>query len=579
MDDIFILYLKKLQKQQLIMNRPRSNSYQITSSTEELAQLNKKMILQDKLNSYNKNFPPIQQLQILDQELILKEKVLKPFWNNCSKEISKKLWLPTKIDGQDLDFPSFNGCFKNLVQNFKFNIHPQIMSNKTLPMTSWRLSPSLVPDIMEDENIKILTKKIKFIPTKEQILKFNKFFGTSRYMYNKCVTEINKRYEDRKQKFNNSLTCVNDKCNNLKEDNNFLCKKHKNKSLPWKLDITLPSIRSSVMKNNKELKGTENEWEIETPNDTRQLIIKDAITAYKSATTNLIRGNISHFRMSYKSKKSVKKIFWIRKASIKRTDKGVKLFSRYLNNPNLKFKKRDLKKLPKEINHDCKIMKDGSSYYLVLSVDYEQKELEHKQPFDIVANDQGIRTFTTMFSNEMISETGSRETELINKLCKRIDLLKIQKSLKRKEMKKQNKKYKLKNIKRKIRKHFKKIRDVVFNLHNQVISFQTSTYKSIILPEFGTSKMKRGYLTATTKRQMDLLSFYKFTQKMKLACHKKNVNLYTNCDESYTTKTCTNCGYLNNVGDKKIITCESCKLTISRDINGARNILLKHLSN
>lgn len=50
------------------------------------------------------------------------------------------------------------------------------------------------------------------------------------------------------------------------------------------------------------------------------------------------------------------------------------------------------------------------------------------------------------------------------------------------------------------------------------------------------------------------------------------------CTEEYTSKTCTRCGRINhNLGSNKVFTCASCKLIIDRDINGARNILLKNL--
>jgi len=48
--------------------------------------------------------------------------------------------------------------------------------------------------------------------------------------------------------------------------------------------------------------------------------------------------------------------------------------------------------------------------------------------------------------------------------------------------------------------------------------------------------------------------------------------------EEYTSKTCSNCGTLENkLGNKDILKCKSCGLCIDRDTNGARNILIKHL--
>ena len=46
--------------------------------------------------------------------------------------------------------------------------------------------------------------------------------------------------------------------------------------------------------------------------------------------------------------------------------------------------------------------------------------------------------------------------------------------------------------------------------------------------------------------------------------------------ESYTSKTCTCCGYINKtLGGNKRFVCDACGLNIGRDVNGAMNILKK----
>ncbi|CAG8833314.1 26403_t:CDS:1, partial [Gigaspora margarita] len=51
------------------------------------------------------------------------------------------------------------------------------------------------------------------------------------------------------------------------------------------------------------------------------------------------------------------------------------------------------------------------------------------------------------------------------------------------------------------------------------------------------------------------------------------------CTEEYTSKTCGHCEYIkNNLGGNKKFKCDECGLIIDRDVNGARNILLKLLS-
>ena len=52
-------------------------------------------------------------------------------------------------------------------------------------------------------------------------------------------------------------------------------------------------------------------------------------------------------------------------------------------------------------------------------------------------------------------------------------------------------------------------------------------------------------------------------------------------DEAYTTRTCGLCGTLNDtVGNAKTFRCvdPQCGVDIDRDVNGARNILLRELT-
>src|ERR1043166_5729872 len=51
------------------------------------------------------------------------------------------------------------------------------------------------------------------------------------------------------------------------------------------------------------------------------------------------------------------------------------------------------------------------------------------------------------------------------------------------------------------------------------------------------------------------------------------------CTEEYTSKTCGSCEVINrNLGSSKTFQCPSCGATIDRDINGARNVLLKYIT-
>jgi transposase len=49
------------------------------------------------------------------------------------------------------------------------------------------------------------------------------------------------------------------------------------------------------------------------------------------------------------------------------------------------------------------------------------------------------------------------------------------------------------------------------------------------------------------------------------------------CTEEYTSLTCTYCGYRSKHYNEREKECLKCKKKIDRDINGARNILIKTL--
>ncbi len=384
-------------------------------------------------------------------------------------------------------------------------------------------------------------------------------------IYNRAIDEINNRYVNKQFEFENSKTCIF--CKLLKVDNLYTCIKHKNKKLPWKLNITLPSIRKSVMLSDKQLKGTSEEYLSEIPYDTRQLIIKDAITMFKSASTNKLHGNITSFKLKHKEK-SNRSIFWIDDKALKIINNKVTIFVKRLKNKSkIRLSAPNIKKLPISNTADCKILFDKGAYYLVLSTNTKNNIIYNKK--EHIALDPGIRTFQTCYDPlGNILEFGKVDASKIKKIYTRIDYLK---SLLNKVKNKT-----CKSISSRILKLNKHINGIVSNLHNQCASFLAKNYKHILLPSFNTSVMLRSKnLYKSVKRLMSSFSFYKFKEKLSYLCFKYNSYLYI-VDESYTSKLCGNCGKLNNIGCSKIYTCQ-CGITLDRDINGARNILLQYL--
>lgn len=395
-----------------------------------------------------------------------------------------------------------------------------------------------------------------------------KCFDGHRYFYNLAVQEINSRYEKRKQEFLQHPTCLH--CNEPKEDGKYTCRKHCDKSPNWKLDITLPSIRKSVMKSDSDLTDEE-QWQKEIPYDTRQLAVKQAVSAFKSALANKIRGNISHFKLQFRTRKNPRQIFCIDRNALKIENSKASLFVRRLKEEaELVIRKRDRRHLPDFNMTDCKILYDGVKYYLVLTIETDKVEEKIEGRKTDIALDPGVRTFQTGYCPEGIAyKFGENQAEQIKRIHNRIDKLNSVLSDKIKSGTRRN-------IKKRLAKLHRKIRLIADNLHNQCGSLLAKNFDTVYLPEFGTSKMQvSDTLCSTVKRRMNSLSHYRFQQKISYLCQKHSSNLVI-VDESYTTKTCGSCGIIKeNVGSDKIFCCSSCNYQMDRDIHGARNIWLK----
>ena len=132
-----------------------------------------------------------------------------------------------------------------------------------------------------------------------------------------------------------------------------------------------------------------------------------------------------------------------------------------------------------------------------------------------------------------------------------------------------------------------KIRNKIDDCHKKLAKYLCENYRVVLLPRFNASQMvvkigrgrKRRVINTKTVRQMMCWSHYRFRQRLQ---HKKREYPWCNvveCAEPYTSKTCTNCGWINhNLGAAKVFNCKQCGLEIDRDVGGARNILLRFLT-
>jgi putative transposase len=175
-----------------------------------------------------------------------------------------------------------------------------------------------------------------------------------------------------------------------------------------------------------------------------------------------------------------------------------------------------------------------------------------------------------------IVEWGAGDMKRLYRLCKSYDALQSR-CTKRDTRCRQR--YALRRAGRRIN---LKIHHLVRDLHHRLAAWLCRNYRAIILPEFETSQMiRRGKrrLNSKTARKMVTWSHGLFRQHL---LHKQReypwCRVYI-CTEEYTSKTCTACGHIHaHLGGNKRFRCPACGVHLDRDANGARNILLKLLT-
>lgn len=348
-----------------------------------------------------------------------------------------------------------------------------------------------------------------------QKLILKKWFDTTRYVYNKGLEEINKNSKQSFYDLRNKL--VTSKGNQL------------------------------------------NDWELEVPKDVRAGSLRDLIKARNIAFTNLKNGNINKFSMKFRTKRSGIKSIEVPKSSVRYNSESdnIEIFKTYKLGP-IKICKRDsipVNFLNNDQKFDLRMIVDKRGHYYLI-IPYESKIKSNKSN-DLCSLDPGIRKFQTLYSNkEAIKFTVNKES-----------LRKFKNRISNKPHRQINKK----NIKL-----WNRHKNLITDMHDKIINYLVNNYSTIFLPKFESQKLTKNK-SKTFNFNLLNLQHYRFKERLRTKCIEYS-SKFIDCTEEYTSKTCTRCGVLNEIGMSEIFECSSCKLKIDRDLNGSRNILLKNIN-
>ena len=289
--------------------------------------------------------------------------------------------------------------------------------------------------------------------------------------------------------------------------------------------------------------------------------IKHCVEMYKSAISNLKNKNI--------------KTFTIKDLSIDRNRYNLVLepanFSSKINGFCVKElgeikSQRSLIKLFTS-NSILQYNRNSKRYYIISPFSYDFQYTSNRNQYCGI--DMGIRTFATVYSNNKTEEIGTNLISKIDKYNKKMDKIKSDKD--------NNILTEIK-YKKILNKYGNRMRNRIDDLHKKVSVYLCENYENIFLGKISTQNIilnNKSNLSDTNKRRMQVLSFYKFRERINIISKKymSNVKLI---NEYMTSKMCHNCENIHkNLGSKKIYNCEKCKIKIDRDINASINIYKK----
>ena len=192
----------------------------------------------------------------------------------------------------------------------------------------------------------------------------------------------------------------------------------------------------------------------------------------------------------------------------------------------------------------------------------------------VAAIDPGVRTFLTWYSPTVgYGNIGDNDINRIVRLCLSLDTL-ILRTTRALAMKRNS----MKRAQARLRKH---IQNLVDEIHKKAALWLARTFDIIILPTFNSTQMSRRRrgrrLSNRTVRKMMTWAHARFRKRLVSKMEEFDKVVITSVSEAYTSKTCSNCGYIKrNLGGNKEFRCDECGLRINRDLNGAWGIFLWH---
>ena len=124
---------------------------------------------------------------------------------------------------------------------------------------------------------------------------------------------------------------------------------------------------------------------------------------------------------------------------------------------------------------------------------------------------------------------------------------------------------------------WKHVKNMITDLHWKVATYLCRNYQYIFLENLSSKSCVKGNIAPFIKRILLQYSFHKFKQRLTYMCERYGCKLIL-VAPALTTKTCSNCGDINEVAKSETYNCPNCSFSCDRDVNSAKNILIKGMT-
>ena len=295
------------------------------------------------------------------------------------------------------------------------------------------------------------------------------------------------------------------------------------------------------------------EWAASVPYQIKSMAVKEACQAVMNAKRKFkIIGLFQE--VNFRSKKAQRDAMFVPKSA-------VRSYSVYVTLLGASLAPREV--FP-DIRYDCRLVYQSGEYSLCVPFDRPIRLPENQRP-PAVAVDPGIRTPFTWYSPELTGKFGEHDFGRIVRLCYHLDALLAKISQARCRVR-----YRLRKAAGRIR---RRIQRLVNELHTKVAVWLCQHFETIYLPTFETSQMVTK-LRSKTARAMLTWAHYRFKNTLNhLAVVSQSRVVDVN--EAYTSKTCSVCGHVQEIGSRENWVCASCQTAHDRDYNASRGIFIK----